>query len=65
MDNNTLFTQSISLKDLGIESTKIHTSYLQKNYTTLPYKLIKGELTGALAVNTGEYTVALLKIVLS
>jgi phosphoenolpyruvate carboxykinase (ATP) len=24
MDNNTLFTQSISLKDLGIESTKIH-----------------------------------------
>jgi hypothetical protein len=42
MDNNTLFTQSISLKDLGIESTKIHTSYLQKNYTTLPYKLIKG-----------------------
>jgi ATP-dependent phosphoenolpyruvate carboxykinase len=35
---------------------KFTTSYLQKNYTTLPYKLIKGrKSTGALAVNTGEY----------
>jgi phosphoenolpyruvate carboxykinase (ATP) len=61
--DNTLFTQSISLKDLGIESTKIH-QLSPEEYTTSPYKPIKDRKSGALAVNTWN-TGRSLKIVLS
>jgi phosphoenolpyruvate carboxykinase (ATP) len=47
MDNNTLFTQSISLKDLGIESTKIHYQ-LSPEELQHPYKPIKGRKSQAL-----------------
>ena len=58
MDNNTLFSQSISLKELGIENAKIH---YQLSPEELHDKTIKSgqgieSSTGALAVNTGEYT---------
>lgn len=58
MDNNTLFTQSISLKDLGIESTKIHYQLSPEELHNITIQTNQGveSSTGALAVNTGEYT---------
>ena len=58
MDNNTIFTQSISLKDLGIENAKIHYQLSPEQLHDLTIKLGQGiEISnGALAVNTGEYT---------
>ena len=58
MDNNTLFTQSISLKDLGIESTKIHYQLSPAELHNITIQTNQGveSSTGALAVNTGEYT---------
>lgn len=58
MDNNTLFSQSISLKELGIENAKIHYQLSPEELHDITIKLGQGiEIsTGALAVNTGEYT---------
>ncbi|MFV8441121.1 phosphoenolpyruvate carboxykinase (ATP) [Flavobacterium sp. LB2P44] len=58
MDNNTLFTQSISLKELGIENAKIHYQLSPEELHDITIKLGQGteSSTGALAVNTGEYT---------
>ncbi|TDE05846.1 phosphoenolpyruvate carboxykinase (ATP) [Flavobacterium sandaracinum] len=58
MDNNTLFSQSISLKELGIENTKIHYQLSPEELHEITLKTGQGieTSTGALAVNTGEYT---------
>ncbi|MFV8338968.1 phosphoenolpyruvate carboxykinase (ATP) [Flavobacterium sp. LB3P21] len=58
MDNNTLFSQSISLKELGIENAKIHYQLSPEELHDITIKLGQGieSSTGALAVNTGEYT---------
>ena len=58
MDNNTLFSQSISLKELGIENAKIHYQLSPEELHEITLKLGQGieSSTGALAVNTGEYT---------
>ena len=58
MDNNTLFSQSISLKELGIENAKIHYQLSPEELHDITIKSGQGieSSTGALAVNTGEYT---------
>ena len=58
MDNNTLFSQSISLKELGIENAKIHYQLSPEELQDITIKTGQGieTSTGALAVNTGEYT---------
>ena len=58
MDNNTLFSQSISLKDLGIENAKIHYQLSPEELHNITIQSNQGveSSTGALAVNTGEYT---------
>ena len=58
MDNNTLFSQSISLKELGIENVKIHYQLSPEELHDITIKSGQGieSSTGALAVNTGEYT---------
>ena len=58
MDSNTLFTQSISLKELGIENAKIHYQLSPEELHNITIKSGQGieSSTGALAVNTGEYT---------
>ena len=58
MDNNTLFSQSISLKELGIENAKIHYQLSPEELHEITLKLGQGieSSTGALAVNTGQYT---------
>jgi len=58
MDNNTLFSQSISLKELGIENAKIHYQLSPEELHEITLKLGQGteSSTGALAINTGEYT---------
>ena len=58
MDNNTLFSQSISLKDLGIENAKIKYQLSPEALHDITIKTGQGieSSTGALAVNTGEYT---------
>jgi phosphoenolpyruvate carboxykinase (ATP) len=58
MNNNTPFTQSISLKDLGIENAKIHYQLSANELHDMTIASGQGieTSTGALAVNTGEYT---------
>jgi phosphoenolpyruvate carboxykinase (ATP) len=58
MDNNALFTQSISLKDLGIENVKIHYQLSADELHAVTIQSGQGveSSTGALAINTGEYT---------
>ncbi|MGZ9674793.1 phosphoenolpyruvate carboxykinase (ATP) [Flavobacterium sp. GNP001] len=58
MDHNTLFSQSISLKDLGIENAKIQYQLSPEELHDITIKTGQGieSSTGALAVNTGEYT---------
>ncbi len=58
MDNYALFTKSISLKNLGIENPTIH---YQLSAEELHEKTLQSEQgiensTGALAINTGEFT---------
>lgn len=58
MINNTLFTQSISLKELGIENAKINYQLSPEELHDITINSGQGieSSTGALAVNTGEYT---------
>ncbi|HEX9152189.1 MAG TPA: phosphoenolpyruvate carboxykinase (ATP), partial [Flavobacterium sp.] len=58
MDNNILFSQSISLKDLGIENAKINYQLSPDELHEITIKSGQGveSSTGALAINTGEYT---------
>jgi phosphoenolpyruvate carboxykinase (ATP) len=58
MNNNTPFTKSISLIDMGIENAKIHYQLSANELHEKTITLGQGVevLTGALAVNTGEYT---------
>ena len=58
MNNNTPFTQSISLKDMGIENAKIHYQLSANELHERTIALGQGiEVSnGALAVNTGKYT---------
>ena len=58
MDNNTLFSQSISLKEIGIENAKIHYQLSPEELHDITIKSGEGieSSTGALAVHTGEYT---------
>jgi phosphoenolpyruvate carboxykinase (ATP) len=58
MDNNTLFTQSISLKELGIENAKIHYQLSPEELHDITIQSGQGiEVSSeSLAVNTGEYT---------
>ena len=58
MNNNTPFTKSISLTNMGIENAKIHyqLSANELHEKTLELKQGVEVSTGALAVNTGEYT---------
>jgi phosphoenolpyruvate carboxykinase (ATP) len=58
MNNNTPFTQSISLKDMGIENAKIHYQLSANELHDMTIASGQGmeTSTGALAINTGEYT---------
>jgi phosphoenolpyruvate carboxykinase (ATP) len=58
MNNNIPFTQSISLKDLGIENAKIHYQLSANELHDMTIASGQGieTSTGALAINTGEYT---------
>ncbi|NGY38959.1 phosphoenolpyruvate carboxykinase (ATP) [Flavobacterium sp. XN-5] len=58
MNNNTPFTQSISLVDLGIENAKIHYQLSANELHDMTIALGQGieTSTGALAINTGEFT---------
>lgn len=58
MNNNTPFTQSISLNDLGIENAKIHYQLSANELHDMTIALGQGieTSTGALAINTGEFT---------
>ena len=58
MNNNTPFTQSISLKDMGIENAKIHYQLSANELHEKTIALGQGVETssGALAINTGKYT---------
>jgi hypothetical protein len=57
MNNNTPFTQSISLKDMGIENAKIHYQLSANELHDMTIASGQGieTSTGALAINT-EYT---------
>ena len=58
MDNYALFTKSISLKNLGIENSKIHYQLSAEELHAITLQSGQGteNSTGALAVNTGEFT---------
>jgi phosphoenolpyruvate carboxykinase (ATP) len=58
MNNNTPFTKSISLTDLGIENAKIHYQLSASELQAKSIALGQGveNSTGALAINTGEFT---------
>lgn len=58
MNNNTPFTQSISLKELGIENAKIHYQLSADQLHDMTIQSGQGieNSTGALAINTGEFT---------
>jgi phosphoenolpyruvate carboxykinase (ATP) len=59
MNNNTPFTKSISLTDLGIENAKIHYQLSASDLQAQTVALGQGveNSTGALAINnTGEFT---------
>jgi phosphoenolpyruvate carboxykinase (ATP) len=57
MNNNTPFTKSISLTDLGIENAKIHYQLSASDLQAQTVALGQGveNSTGALAINTGEF----------
>ena len=58
MDNNTLFAQSISLKDLGIENATVRYQLSADELHAITVQSGQGveASTGALAINTGEFT---------
>lgn len=58
MDNYALFTKSISLKNLGIENAKIQYQLSAEDLHERTLKSNQGieNSTGALAINTGEFT---------
>ncbi len=58
MNNNTPFTQSISLEGMGIENAKIHYQLSANELHEKTIALGQGVETssGALAINTGKYT---------
>ena len=58
MDNYALFTKSISLKNLGIENSKIHYQLSAEELHAITLQSGQGteNSTGALAINTGEFT---------
>ncbi len=58
MDNTMHFSQSISLTDLGIENVNIHYQLSPEELNKITIQSGQGveSSTGALAVNTGEYT---------
>jgi phosphoenolpyruvate carboxykinase (ATP) len=58
MNNNTPFTQSISSSELGIENAKIHYQLSADELHDITIKSGQGieSSTGALAINTGEFT---------
>ena len=58
MNNNTPFTKSISLTNLGIENAKIHYQLSASELQAKTISLGQGvaNSTGALAINTGEFT---------
>ncbi len=58
MDNQTFFTQSISLKELGIENAKIRYQLSPNELHDITINSKQGieTSTGALAINTGEFT---------
>jgi phosphoenolpyruvate carboxykinase (ATP) len=58
MENSALFTKSISLKNIGIENATIHyqLSATELHERTLQYGQGIETSTGALAINTGEFT---------
>jgi phosphoenolpyruvate carboxykinase (ATP) len=58
MDNYALFTKSISLKDLGIENATIHYQLSAEELHKITLQSGQGieNSTGALAINTGEFT---------
>ena len=58
MDTNTLFTQSISLSGLGIENAKVHYQLSADELHAITVQSGQGveNSTGALAINTGEFT---------
>ena len=58
MDTNAFFTQSISLKELGIENATIHYQLTPNELHDITIQSGQGveNSTGALAINTGEFT---------
>src|SRR6478609_6455751 len=58
MDNYALFTKSISLKELGIENAKIRYQLSPNELHDITCRSGQGleNNTGALAINTGEFT---------
>ncbi|MBX9807644.1 MAG: phosphoenolpyruvate carboxykinase (ATP), partial [Flavobacteriaceae bacterium] len=58
MDNYALFTKSISLKNLGIENATIHYQLTADELQEITLQSGQGieNSTGALAINTGEFT---------
>jgi phosphoenolpyruvate carboxykinase (ATP) len=56
MNNNTPFTQSISLKDMGSKTQRFIINYQPTNYCDYSVRPGIETSTGALAINTGEYT---------
>lgn len=58
MDNYALFTKSISLKNLGIENATIHYQLSAEELHEITLQSGQGieSSTGALAINTGEFT---------
>lgn len=58
MDNYALFTKSISLKNMGIENAKIQYQLSPNELHDITIKSEQGleNNTGALAINTGEFT---------
>jgi phosphoenolpyruvate carboxykinase (ATP) len=58
MDLNTHFSQSVQLTDLRIENVNIHYQLSPEELHDITIKTGQGieNSTGALAVNTGEYT---------
>ncbi len=58
MDNNALITKSISLDELGIKNSNVHYQLTPNQLHDITIKSGEGieNSTGALAVNTGEFT---------
>ena len=58
MDNNALITKSISLDELGIKNSNVHYQLTPDQLHDITIKSGEGveNSTGALAINTGEFT---------